>query len=70
MRGSPYGEQDAYYNQDQGGQMGYDPQQQYGHEDVNEIEFICDDGKPLQIVRFDKSTGKFTLEPEAVNVLP
>lgn len=48
----------------------YGAQGQFGgeQEDVNDIEFICDDGKPLQIVKYDKSTGKFTLEPEAVNV--
>lgn len=48
--------------------MNYENQQQFVHEDVNEIEFICDDGKPIQIVRFDKNTGKFTLDTEAVNV--
>ena len=51
-----------------GGEYGTQGYHGHGHEEVNDIEFICDDGKPLQIVKYDKSTGKFTLEPEAVNV--
>ena len=38
-------------------------------EEVNEIEFMCDDGEPLQLVKFDRNTGEFTIEAKAAQVL-
>ena len=37
-------------------------------EEVNDVEFMCDDGKPLQFIRYDKASGKFQVMPEAVAV--
>ena len=45
------------------------PHENEDAEEVNEIEFLCDDGEPLQLVKFDRNTGQFTLEPEAVKML-
>ena len=38
-------------------------------DEANDIEFMCDDGKPLQLVKFDKKSGKFTVEAEAAALL-
>lgn len=51
------------------GGPGYNGHQKTVQEEVKQIEFICDDGQPLQFIKYDKSTGKFTVEPEAVQVL-
>lgn len=39
------------------------------NEEVNEIEFMCDDGEPLQLVKFDRNTGEFNIEAKAAQVL-
>jgi hypothetical protein len=69
MRGNDYRDYEPYQPNDYGMQQGQGYQQPYAQEEVNDIEFICDDGQPLQIIRYDKATGKFTVEPEAVNVI-
>lgn len=38
-------------------------------EEHNDIEFLCQDGRPLQLVKYDKRTGRFSVEPEAVQAL-
>ena len=38
-------------------------------EELNDVEFMCDDGKPLQFNKYDKGSGKFQVMPEAVAVV-
>lgn len=38
-------------------------------EELNDVEFMCDDGKPLQFIKYDKGSGKFQVMPEAVAVV-
>lgn len=47
---------------------GFDNHQQTIIEEFNDVEFMCDDGKPIQFIRYDKVTGKFMVMPEAVEV--
>lgn len=65
-QGDPY---HSHSSQGQGtGGHGESQQQGILRENENEIEFICKEGEPLQFIRYDKKTGKFTVEPRAVEV--
>jgi hypothetical protein len=41
---------------------------QMAQDEVNDIEFLCDDGRPMQFIRYDKQTRKFTVNQEVCDV--